>query len=297
MAPEIGLLSMTQIQKFSQSQQQQQQQHKNNNHHPPPSSSSSPLDKKKQNPKAASISTWMWNPREEHQEDDDSWEVRAFAEDTGNIMGTTWPPRSYTCTFCRREFRSAQALGGHMNVHRRDRARLHHQPPLPPPPPPPPPPFTPPPPPHHHHHHQYPSPAAFINVPHRHHQDLVANAAGLCLFYHLPPSPNSATTLPAHPSASPSPSPSTLLSITSSSSSSYHPQNNLMTTMMQPCSPSFDFPSGINAVSSSPSSSYCTKVMEDALVNNNSNGHHHHHLEELDLELRLGQKRPPTRPT
>lgn len=65
---------------------------------------------------------WM-NPNQ--REDDDSWEVRAFAEDTGSIMGTTWPPRSYTCTFCRREFRSAQALGGHMNVHRRDRARLH----------------------------------------------------------------------------------------------------------------------------------------------------------------------------
>ncbi|XP_022145395.1 zinc finger protein 11-like [Momordica charantia] len=70
----------------------------------------------------------MWNPNQPHQDDDDdSWEIRAFAEDTGNIMGTTWPPRFYTCTFCRREFRSAQALGGHMNVHRRDRARFHHQ--------------------------------------------------------------------------------------------------------------------------------------------------------------------------
>ncbi|KAI3441883.1 C2H2-type domain-containing protein, partial [Psidium guajava] len=66
----------------------------------------------------------MWNANQA-QEDDDSWEVKAFVEDIGNIMGTTWPPRSYTCTFCRREFRSAQALGGHMNVHRRDRARLH----------------------------------------------------------------------------------------------------------------------------------------------------------------------------
>ncbi|URD91198.1 transcriptional regulator RABBIT EARS [Musa troglodytarum] len=37
---------------------------------------------------------------------------------------SSWPPRSYSCNFCRREFRSAQALGGHMNVHRRDRARL-----------------------------------------------------------------------------------------------------------------------------------------------------------------------------
>ncbi|GAA0148162.1 hypothetical protein LIER_07683 [Lithospermum erythrorhizon] len=56
----------------------------------------------------------------------DSWEEQAFAEDAaaGALGGCTWPPRSYTCTFCKREFRSAQALGGHMNVHRRDRARL-----------------------------------------------------------------------------------------------------------------------------------------------------------------------------
>lgn len=53
-----------------------------------------------------------------------SWEEQAFAEDT---LMHVWPPRSYSCTFCRREFRSAQALGGHMNVHRRDRARLRQQ--------------------------------------------------------------------------------------------------------------------------------------------------------------------------
>ncbi|XP_027164902.1 transcriptional regulator SUPERMAN-like [Coffea eugenioides] len=41
----------------------------------------------------------------------------------------SWPPRSYSCSFCKREFRSAQALGGHMNVHRRDRARLRQSPP------------------------------------------------------------------------------------------------------------------------------------------------------------------------
>ncbi|KAG0468098.1 hypothetical protein HPP92_017426 [Vanilla planifolia] len=39
-------------------------------------------------------------------------------------MGYKWPPRFYKCSFCRREFRSAQALGGHMNVHRLDRAKL-----------------------------------------------------------------------------------------------------------------------------------------------------------------------------
>ncbi|KAK1305321.1 putative transcriptional regulator RABBIT EARS [Acorus calamus] len=78
------------------------------------------------NPNPNHDSTWLWK--------DDSSE---------DVMGMTWPPRSYTCTFCRREFRSAQALGGHMNVHRRDRARLRHSllqttPPSASPPPPPP---------------------------------------------------------------------------------------------------------------------------------------------------------------
>ncbi|XP_027069185.1 zinc finger protein 10-like [Coffea arabica] len=59
----------------------------------------------------------------------ESWEEQAFAEDAaGGLGGCTWPPRSYTCSFCRREFKSAQALGGHMNVHRRDRARLKQSP-------------------------------------------------------------------------------------------------------------------------------------------------------------------------
>ncbi|KAL5073053.1 hypothetical protein RYX36_012037 [Vicia faba] len=59
----------------------------------------------------------------------DSWEEQAFAEDAaaGSLGGCIWPPRSYSCSFCRREFRSAQALGGHMNVHRKDRARLKQQ--------------------------------------------------------------------------------------------------------------------------------------------------------------------------
>ncbi|KAL8102925.1 transcriptional regulator TAC1-like [Apium graveolens] len=56
-----------------------------------------------------------------------SWEEQAFAEDTGEgpIGGLIWPPRCYSCSFCKRIFKSAQALGGHMNVHRRDRARLN----------------------------------------------------------------------------------------------------------------------------------------------------------------------------
>ncbi|KAF5752370.1 SUP1 [Tripterygium wilfordii] len=56
----------------------------------------------------------------------DSW----YGEDN-YLSRFSWPPRSYTCSFCKREFRSAQALGGHMNVHRRDRARLRQSPPTP----------------------------------------------------------------------------------------------------------------------------------------------------------------------
>ncbi|KAL8036648.1 hypothetical protein ABFX02_12G172100 [Erythranthe guttata] len=33
----------------------------------------------------------------------------------------------YRCSFCKRGFSNAQALGGHMNIHRRDRAKLRSQ--------------------------------------------------------------------------------------------------------------------------------------------------------------------------
>lgn len=36
--------------------------------------------------------------------------------------------RSYECTFCKRGFTNAQALGGHMNIHRKDRAKASKQP-------------------------------------------------------------------------------------------------------------------------------------------------------------------------
>ncbi|GAV81210.1 hypothetical protein CFOL_v3_24669 [Cephalotus follicularis] len=35
--------------------------------------------------------------------------------------------RSYECTFCKRGFTNAQALGGHMNIHRKDRAKDKRQ--------------------------------------------------------------------------------------------------------------------------------------------------------------------------
>ncbi|KAL1367496.1 hypothetical protein HN51_021565 [Arachis hypogaea] len=62
------------------------------------------------NKNTSSSTTHNNNSFEEHY----SWETSS----------STRPTRSYACSFCKREFKSAQALGGHMNVHRRDRARL-----------------------------------------------------------------------------------------------------------------------------------------------------------------------------
>jgi len=72
------------------------------------------------------------------QQQKQPWSYTSCGFMASSTSSFTWPPRSYPCpcSFCKREFRSAQALGGHMNVHRRDRARLRHGfPPLPPPPP------------------------------------------------------------------------------------------------------------------------------------------------------------------
>ncbi|KAK8487858.1 hypothetical protein V6N13_045984 [Hibiscus sabdariffa] len=40
-----------------------------------------------------------------------------------SIDNTRSGSRSYECLFCKRGFTTAQALGGHMNIHRKDRAR------------------------------------------------------------------------------------------------------------------------------------------------------------------------------
>nr|XP_010907810.1 transcriptional regulator SUPERMAN [Elaeis guineensis] len=42
----------------------------------------------------------------------------------GERGGSSTRTRSYDCTFCKRGFSNAQALGGHMNIHRKDRAKL-----------------------------------------------------------------------------------------------------------------------------------------------------------------------------
>ncbi|KAK4847079.1 hypothetical protein QYF36_025343 [Acer negundo] len=238
MATELSLLSLTQLQNLAQSQQNQ--------------------------PNPSSVAVWMLNPKQAPQEDDDSWEVRAFAEDTGNIMGTTWPPRSYTCTFCRREFRSAQALGGHMNVHRRDRARLHQTQP------------------------------GSINIPTSSPstssstfiiptQEFATNG-GLCLFYQVP-NPNGVFNTPTTMTTCSIDSPSTLLSI------SPYPPNNLM-------GPSVTFPVTPPRLNSS--HCYSGKDSEGSIDdNNNFNSNSNNNcketaLEELDLELRLGHRPTPS---
>ncbi|ONI00142.1 hypothetical protein PRUPE_6G070100 [Prunus persica] len=39
-------------------------------------------------------------------------------------QGASQAAKSYECTFCKRGFSNAQALGGHMNIHRKDKAKL-----------------------------------------------------------------------------------------------------------------------------------------------------------------------------
>ncbi|XP_039013765.1 transcriptional regulator TAC1-like [Hibiscus syriacus] len=44
------------------------------------------------------------------------------SEQRNDVTGTG-TGRSYECVFCKRGFMTAQALGGHMNIHRKDRAK------------------------------------------------------------------------------------------------------------------------------------------------------------------------------
>ncbi|KAL5724356.1 Transcriptional regulator [Ranunculus cassubicifolius] len=205
----------------------------------------------------------MWNTQQKNQDDDDddSWEVRAFAQDTGSIMGTTWPPRSYTCTFCRREFRSAQALGGHMNVHRRDRAKLRQSPPS----------------------STTDAAASTIIFPS---QEFVAANGGLCLIYSLPNNPNSvfsSTSISME-------SPSTLLSI-SPYQTIRPPSNFTSATSMKPSLSQTER-------SEEPVVSDHYNNQDDHLHSNSSATSYEdtdNMVEELDLELRLGSRPSPPR--
>lgn len=246
MAAELRLLSLTQLQNLAQSHHHQQQQ----------------------NP-SLQPGSWMWNTKQ-NQEDDDSWEVRAFAQDTGSAMGTTWPPRSYTCTFCRREFRSAQALGGHMNVHRRDRAKLRQSPPVPA---------------------TEPSlssaSSSAVIFPA---QDFAGNGGGLCLFYSLQ-TPNVPFSPITSMTAYMESSPSTLLSI------SPYQTCNLVSPLHFTATTSTPDPL-CHTEKLGPSVSVDDNNQED---NNNDCTSHEEETnyymeeteEELDLELRLGSRPSP----
>lgn len=261
MAAELGVLSSTQLQKLAQSQEQNQQQ----------SSAPQPLLNV-----CSATDYWMWNAKQAiapttAQDDDDSWEVRAFEEDTGNAMGTTWPPRSYTCTFCRREFRSAQALGGHMNVHRRDRARLHQALPQ----------YASN---HNHNHISSPNVNSALLIPT---QEFVANG-GLCLLYSLP---NTSST---HVFNNPTSRKSCTMNNNSSSStlnlsiSPYLTNNNLMSPTPYPPPPSLNFPT--NRPNPSINTSSNTSNDDDSNIKHDYGSNKRDSLIEdtLDLELRLG---------
>ncbi|WCJ23971.1 C2H2 and C2HC zinc fingers superfamily protein [Euphorbia peplus] len=61
------------------------------------------------------------NSSDESDRQDQVKEDTATATTTATT--TTATKRSYECTFCKRGFTNAQALGGHMNIHRKDRAK------------------------------------------------------------------------------------------------------------------------------------------------------------------------------
>ncbi|KAK3036848.1 hypothetical protein RJ639_031466 [Escallonia herrerae] len=61
-----------------------------------------------------------YNHYEADQSINSSQEVDQPEQGASDILGIG---RSYECVFCKRGFTTAQALGGHMNIHRKDRAR------------------------------------------------------------------------------------------------------------------------------------------------------------------------------
>ncbi|MCD9559133.1 hypothetical protein HAX54_016944 [Datura stramonium] len=55
-------------------------------------------------------------------EDTTDRESEKFNDDDNTGMG-----RSYECNFCKRGFTNAQALGGHMNIHRKDKLKAKQE--------------------------------------------------------------------------------------------------------------------------------------------------------------------------
>ncbi|OIW18903.1 hypothetical protein TanjilG_25346 [Lupinus angustifolius] len=59
-----------------------------------------------------------FNPQNSEKYEHTKWSSSNDQSGVGQVI------RSFTCAFCKRGFSNAQALGGHMNIHRRDRAKL-----------------------------------------------------------------------------------------------------------------------------------------------------------------------------
>ncbi|KAI3678832.1 hypothetical protein L6452_38135 [Arctium lappa] len=59
----------------------------------------------------------------DHDEDDQPTNSSDQELDQDDQVGIVRGGRSYECIFCKRGFTTAQALGGHMNIHRKDRAK------------------------------------------------------------------------------------------------------------------------------------------------------------------------------
>ncbi|KAJ3689106.1 hypothetical protein LUZ61_018270 [Rhynchospora tenuis] len=62
-------------------------------------------------------------------EGDQEKEIKAYRDDITNISDhqdkdDKESKTLYNCTYCKRGFTTAQALGGHMNIHRKDRAKM-----------------------------------------------------------------------------------------------------------------------------------------------------------------------------
>lgn len=207
----------------------------------------------------------MWNSNQQpvgNQDNDDSWEVRAFELDTNNALGATWPPRSYSCNFCRREFRSAQALGGHMNVHRRDRARLLQTPPPP----------------------CSATSTAAVIMNSNYHQELVANG-GVCLIYSLtnPSAVSSPSTLNHNVSSS------KVLSVSPFTTNFMLPKCLSSSSVEFPVRPSLNFSLGHSSITEHSTSAVNNNFNEDCLIYDKKDCCE----TEIDLELRLGRGSRP----
>ncbi|MFS7953853.1 putative transcription factor C2H2 family [Helianthus anomalus] len=63
----------------------------------------------------------------------ESSDVAITSGDKSSTQTSVATGRSYECNFCKRGFTNAQALGGHMNVHRKHKAKLKESSSSPPP--------------------------------------------------------------------------------------------------------------------------------------------------------------------